>query len=160
MKIFIYNNQKTFRISKNHLKKQIKEILKHEKVGCDELSLHLVDEKTISNLHDEYFNDPKPTDCISFPIDPPNSPGYCILGEVFVCSDIAEKYAESHNINPYDELTLYVIHGLLHLIGYDDISEKEKIIMRKKEKSCMDLIKDKNLGICTKHTKQLKNINE
>lgn len=156
MKINIYNNQKKLSLSKKALQKLIKELLKNEALNCDELSLYFVDEKEIKKLHKKYFNDSSTTDCISFPIDSPlDKTNHCFLGEVFICTDTAIKYAKDHNLNPLDETALYIIHGLLHLIGYDDISEKDKTIMRKKEKSCMNLIKAKNLGISTKHTKQL-----
>ena len=70
---------------------------------------------------------------------------YKILGDIFVCTDVACQYAKEHNIDSYNEMTLYVIHGLLHLIGYDDIEENDKKAMRKKEKSCIDLLRDRNL---------------
>lgn len=156
MKINIYNYQKKLTLSRRSLQKIIKELLNNEGLSCSELSLYFVDEKAIKKLHKKYFNDSSTTDCISFPIDSPSEKSqYSILGEIFICTDIAIKYAKDHNLNPLDETALYIIHGFLHLIGYDDISEKDKTIMRKKEKSCMNLIRAKKLGISSKHTKQL-----
>ena len=161
MKINIYNSQKSLKISKKAIQKQVIEILTFEKVNCDELSLYFVTEKEIQKLHKKYFNDPSSTDCISFPIDNPKEKNhYCFLGEIFVCTDTAIKYGIDNNISPYDETTLYIIHGILHLLGYDDISEKDKTTMRKKEKKCMNLIKNMKLGLCAKHTKQLTENNE
>ena len=84
-------------------------------------------------LHARFFGDPSLTDCISFPMDSEAQEGYRILGEVFVCPQVARRYAESHKGDPYWETTLYVVHGLLHLMGYDDISEKERSLMRAAE---------------------------
>lgn len=161
MKINIYNSQKSIKISKRSIQKQIKAVLQSENVNCDELSLYLIDEKSIKKLHKDFFNDDTSTDCISFPIDSPEEfHNYSILGEVFVCPEVAIRYSKEHDISSYDETTLYIIHGLLHLLGYDDISEKDKTTMRKKEKKCMSVLKAMNLGICKKHTKQLMENNE
>lgn len=101
------------------------------KVPFEEVSIYFVSEKKISKLHDLFFQDPSPTDCISFPVDETH------LGEIFVCPKVAIQYASKRGLAPYKETTLYIIHGLLHLIGYDDLEKKAKETMRKKEKSCM-----------------------
>lgn len=104
----------------------VSSVLKYLDVECEEVALYFVSTKTICELHDQFFQDPSPTDCISFPLGKPH------LGEIFVCPQAAIDYGA-----PYPETTLYIIHGLLHLIGYDDLNPKDKRVMRKKEKSCM-----------------------
>jgi probable rRNA maturation factor len=106
----------------------------------DELIIHLVDKKTITQLHADFFDDPTPTDCISFPMDEDRSSGYQLLGEIFVCPEVAIEYAEEHQENVYKELCLYIIHGILHLLGYDDIEEADRVVMRQKEALCMKFI--------------------
>ena len=76
---------------------------------------------------------------MSFPIDEIH------LGEVFVCPKTAIEYAGEKKLPIYEELSLYVVHGLLHCLGYDDLEPAKRRIMRKKEKSCMDLIRTKDL---------------
>ena len=93
----------------------------------------------LAKLHDQFFQDPTPTDCISFPLDQQH------LGEIFVCAKTAVEYATKRNLPPYEELSLYVIHGILHCLGFDDLEPSEKRIMRKKEKRCMALIKTQDL---------------
>lgn len=154
MKINIYNYQKDLRFSKPLIKKMVKEVLNFENVNCDELSLYFVNEKIICELHEKYFGDSSSTDCITFPIDNPKEKKACFLGEVFICPKTAINYAQKHSLEPLNELYLYIIHGLLHLLGYDDISKKDKTIMRKKEKSCMSLIKEKKLETPSKFIKQ------
>ena len=86
-------------------------------------------------LHRDYFNDSSPTDCISFPIDNPVPENYSLMGDVFVCPETALIYSEKHKVNPYQEITLYIVHGLLHLMGYDDIEladQEKKCVERKK----------------------------
>ena len=106
-------------------------VLDLKKIQCEEVSLYFVTERAICQLHRQFFDDPSPTDCITFPIDQET------LGEIFVCPKVAICYASEMQIDPYEEVALYIIHGLLHLIGYDDLTPPERRIMRKNEKKCM-----------------------
>ena len=147
MKVTIVDKQTSLEISEKLVEKQVKAILKEEKIKTDEVILHFVDEKTIKKLHLKLFNDPKETDCITQPIDRPGSEtaGYHILGEAFICADVAIKNAFEFKTTPYHELTLYVIHTILNLIGYDDINKEEVKLMRKKENYYLNLLKEKNI---------------
>ena len=145
MKVTIFDHQKGLKIYKRAVTKMVKALLSYLNVDCYEVILHFVDEPKICELHEEFFNDPSPTDCISFPIDDENTVENRILGEVFVCTDTAIKYAKAHNLDSYEETYLYIVHGILHLIGFDDIQEKDRIIMKKKEKQCMDFLISQNL---------------
>jgi probable rRNA maturation factor len=132
--VHIDNHQKAFPIEKRFFSTLIKEVLSFLNVNCKEISIYFTTEEEISKLHDEFFQDPTPTDCISFPLDDEH------LGEVFVCPSVALDYAKKHDILPIQEVVLYVIHGILHLIGYDDMDPKSKKIMRAQEKKCMNHI--------------------
>jgi probable rRNA maturation factor len=127
----IFNRQKDLKIDKGSARALVLELFKYLKLPPADLSLYFVTEKEICKLHAEFFDDPRPTDCISFPIDEEH------LGEIFVCPKTAISYGKKHKIDPYTETTLYIVHGLLHLIGYDDLEPVKKRSMRKKEKSCM-----------------------
>lgn len=63
--------------------------------------------------------------------------GYRVLGDIFVCPQTAVDYATRRDGDPYWEMTLYVVHGLLHLMGYDDIEPKERRRMRAAERRQM-----------------------
>ena len=125
----------------------VAEVLSLEKTSCDEVGIHYVETKIICDLHAEYFDDPSPTDCISFPIDQDIVTGYRLLGDVFVCTETAVLYAQQQQLDPYQETMLYVVHGLLHLLGYDDIEEGERAIMRKAEARHMDHLKSLHLSL-------------
>jgi probable rRNA maturation factor len=142
MNILVFNKQKDLKIPIKQVKKLVSAFLCFEKVDCSEVSLYFVSEKVICQLHDQFFQDPTSTDCISFPLGIDGS-----LGEVFICPLTALLYAEKKGLDPYQETALYIIHGLLHLIGYDDLEEKQRRIMRKKEKSCMRHLEDKNISL-------------
>ena len=106
-------------------------VLDHLKVSPEEIAIYFVSEKKICQLHEQFFQDPTPTDCISFPLDE----NY--LGDIFVCPATALSYAAKNNLDPQEETVLYIVHGILHLLGYDDLEVKARRLMRKKEKSCM-----------------------
>lgn len=131
MTIFISNRQKDLKIGKASVRSFVSALLAYLKVSYDEAAIYLVTAKQIATLHSRFFQDPTPTDCISFPLDGKH------LGEIFVCPSVAIQYAKKRNLDPYRETALYVIHGILHVIGYDDLEKKNRQMMRKKEKSCM-----------------------
>lgn len=146
MKVTYYDSQSSVEIPPLRLEYLVQVLLKLKGIETDEVIFHFVDKRTISQLHQDFFNDPSPTDCISFPIDGKNEAtvGHHILGEVFVCPEVAQEYAEKHQLKFSEELSLYIIHGLLHLLGYDDIDAEEEKIMREEEKKCMKVLKQQN----------------
>lgn len=131
MCISVHNSQKDLKINKGSTRTLVKEVLSFLNVPFEEVAIYFVTEKKICELHDQFFQDPSSTDCISFPLDEKH------LGEVFVCPKTAVEYAKKRELDPYQETSLYIIHGLLHLIGYDDLEKNARREMRKKEKSCM-----------------------
>jgi len=142
MHIQIYNRQKTVKISKVRVKKIVTQVIAFENQHCDEVAIHFVSVKEICDLHQTFFNDPSQTDCISLPMDDSSETHYRVLGEVFVCTETAVQYAASHQSDLYNELTLYIVHGLLHLMGYDDIKTKDRTAMRSAEKRHMEELKN------------------
>lgn len=119
----------------------VTKVLDFEDCVCDEVSLFFVETEEICQLHEQYFHDPSPTDCISFPMDKEAVGGTFVLGEVFVCPETAIKYVEEKGGDASQEMILYVIHGLLHLLGYDDIDEGDRAQMRLAEQRNMENIK-------------------
>ena len=100
-----------------------------------ELSIHLVDEPTIEDLHIRWLDLPGPTDVMSFPMDEltPGSghpeapqPGPSMLGDIVLCPDFAARQAEKAGHPLSHELVLLTVHGLLHLLGYDHIESDEE----------------------------------
>ncbi|KIC74202.1 putative rRNA maturation factor [Neochlamydia sp. EPS4] len=154
VQIHVYNKQKNLSFPLRLVKKIADAVIKLENQSCDELSIYFVTPLVISQLHQQYFNDPSTTDCISFPMDTNNQgeepEKYRILGEIFVCPQTAFEYAKKHSGDPYEECTLYIVHGLLHLMGYEDTERKKKLIMRKAEKKHMVNLKKLNLLLLPK----------
>src|SRR5690349_2777698 len=83
-----------------------------------ELSVAIVGDKRMSELHMRFMNIPGPTDVLTFPLDS-DSAGRVTEGEVVVCLPEARRRAREHRTPVEHELLLYALHGLLHLCGYD-----------------------------------------
>jgi probable rRNA maturation factor len=139
VKIYSINRQRDLKVPSSFVVSIVRIVLQLEKTSCESLSVYFVTEKRICELHQQFFNDPSPTDCISFPINKE------ILGEVFVCPRTALRYVKKHGGDPYREVALYIIHGVLHLLGYDDLEPSQRRVMRKKEKRCME--RSNELGV-------------
>lgn len=134
LKVHVYNQQKALPIKKPFVVNLVKNLLDFLGVSCQEISFYFVTEKKISILHKDFFNDPTVTDCITFPIDQE------FLGEVFICPSVAIDYAKKKDLCPIRETILYLVHGILHLIGYDDLEKNKRKVMRRWEKKCLEHI--------------------
>lgn len=147
MDIHIIQKQNDLKISSPSVKNVVRAFSSSAKVQYDEVTIHFVDTETICDLHAEYFNDPSPTDCISFPMDDINEAGYKMMGDVFVCPQTAVDYVKAHGGDVYQEVTLYVVHGLLHLMGLDDIEEEEIQAMRAAESVHLEHLRKKEIWV-------------
>lgn len=106
-----------------------------------ELSFAIVGEAEIVAMHERFLNDPTVTDVITFP----GSPEDGFAGEVCVCADYAQRQAPLFGQGVDEELTLYMVHGWLHLAGYDDIDEMDRAKMREGEAMAMSLLRERGL---------------
>jgi probable rRNA maturation factor len=128
--ITVTNAQSQLPADKKRLRRAVRMILKDESIERAKIDVAVVDDPTISELHQRYLNDPSPTDVLSFLLE--RSPKY-LEGEIVVSAATAAASAPTYNWTAADELLLYVIHGALHLVGYDDTTSKKRSIMREKE---------------------------
>lgn len=100
-----------------------------------ELSILLVDEATMSAYHEKYVGEPGPTDVLSFPMDelrPPgddDDPPEGLLGDIVLCPTVTNRQALEHGRTPAAEAEYLLVHGLLHLLGYDHGDAPEKAEM-------------------------------
>lgn len=155
MKVLVFDQQSDLSIEPESIKPVIREVLMREGRSTDEVAVYFVTSEEISRLHEEFFQDPSPTDCISFPMDEDlKATGYHILGEIFICPKTALDYvltlSEEISENCYTELTLYLVHGILHLLKYDDVKEEDRKKMRAAEKEHMEHLLRKKLLLKSK----------
>jgi probable rRNA maturation factor len=127
----IANRQKTLPIDRRRMRRTIQTILRDAKISQADISIAIVDDSTIADLHLQYLNDPEPTDVLSFVLD---STEDSLEGEVIASADTAKNCAARYKSTPEDELLRYVIHGTLHLVGYDDLTPRDRAVMRKQER--------------------------
>lgn len=100
-----------------------------------ELSIVLVDEDTMSAYHEKYMDEEGPTDVLSFPMDelrPPaddEEPPEGLLGDIVLCPAVTARQAAEHGRTPDAEAEYLLVHGLLHLLGYDHATAEERAEM-------------------------------
>ena len=100
-----------------------------------ELSVLLVDEPTMADYHVRFMDLPGPTDVLSFPMDelrPPSDdeePPLGLLGDIVLCPTVTAAQAAENGRTPESEADYLLVHGLLHLLGYDHAEPAEKKVM-------------------------------
>jgi probable rRNA maturation factor len=103
-----------------------REALRGEGLARAELSLSFVDDDEIARLHERYLGEPGPTDVLSFPLGDADEDGVRIVGDVVVAPSVA---ARNNPSDPAGELRLLVVHGILHLLGYDHEADGDRARM-------------------------------
>lgn len=101
-----------------------------------ELSLVFLTDTALAQLHGDFLADPSTTDVITFE----GAPELGTAGEICVSADTAASYAREHGRDFHTELTLYVVHGWLHLAGHDDLQPVKKRAMRRAEARAMRVL--------------------
>ena len=91
-----------------------------------EVEITLLGEAAIAKVHGEFLQDPTPTDVITFE-----------HGEILIGVPIAAANAKKFRHPADHEVALCAIHGLLHLLGYDDLTEKERVIMHARQEEIL-----------------------
>lgn len=131
MKLEITDLQKLYPVEKNKIRKLVRSILKAEKKDA-ELSIVFVDNKRIKELNTTFLGHRNATDVLSFPYHEPSGHD-TIAGEVIVSVEMAIQWAQKHAYSVEGEIALYLIHGILHLLGYDDKQKSDAKKMHQRE---------------------------
>ena len=129
MKVEIANLQKHYKIKDNKIKQVVEEVL-GKKSSSAKLSIAFVDNNEIKKLNKKYFDSDDVTDVIAFPLNNHNN---SLNGEIVVSVETAVDTADKENVDVEGEIILYVVHGLLHLLGYSDVDRDDAVIMHEKE---------------------------
>ena len=157
MNVLIDNRQDIIEIKpeiESFVNKVIKAVLEFENCNDNyEISISFVDNEEIKDLNKQYRNIDAPTDVLSFPMLEFNkkSNDETIVKEVFIDEEIplgdivisTEKVieqAKEYGHGQDRELAFLLVHGMLHLLGYDHIQESDEIIMRKKQEEILELL--------------------
>lgn len=106
----------------------LRTLAEHDALEGASVDIAVVDDPTIHLLNRERLDHDWPTDVVSFLYE--ESP---VTGELIVSADTAERVANEYAWDPAAELALYVVHGTLHLLGYDDQTDEERLQMQQEE---------------------------
>ena len=103
-----------------------------------DLSLVLTTDREIHRFNRTYLGHDRPTDVLAFNLNEPKRfSKKPFLGDVMISVDRARMYAKRYNNTLWGEIKLYIAHGILHLLGYDDHRLKDRLRMRRKEKEIL-----------------------
>ncbi|MCM8797542.1 MAG: rRNA maturation RNase YbeY [Candidatus Omnitrophica bacterium] len=139
MEITVKNSQKKIPVSPAKIKKTILNVLSAEGFKKNaELSVYFVTDIRIRALNRKFLHKDEATDVLAFNLSKAGRKD-SLVGDIVVSAEMALRNARIFQTNPKDELRLYVVHGLLHLLGYDDQNIDAKKLMRQKEKKYANL---------------------
>ena len=115
------------------------QVLDDGNVKSGKINVVLVDSDTIRQYNRDFLQHDYPTDVISFPAEDRRSEGY-LEGEVLACTEIANERAKEFGWTAEEELLLYIVHGMLHLTGYNDTNSEQQAAMQEKERTYLETL--------------------
>jgi len=131
-RISIHNQQEPVPVDFKRMREVARAVLDGEGKPDAEVSLAFVDNATIHALNKRYLDHDEPTDVLSFPLSDPKARK--LSGELVLGAEVALAQATERGHDVQAELALYVIHGLLHLCGHDDVEDDDRAEMRRLER--------------------------
>jgi probable rRNA maturation factor len=129
VQIIIVNQQKRIPVHKKKIKEIVLKTLKILKVKLTgELSVLYTDNRTIQQLNYRFLGRKEPTDVLCFDL----SDGEDIFADIVISAEKAQENSRLFKTSPSWEARLYLVHGILHLLGYKDRKKKDRIRMQRK----------------------------
>ena len=145
LKIQISSQQRRIKIDKRRIRVSVTKLLQLMDCAGKEISITFVDDRLIQKLNKQYLSRDCPTNVISFSLKEGEygeiNPG--ILGDIVISVDTALRDAETGHFSFNEEILFLIIHGLLHLLGYDheNTSRDKALKMRRKEKELFRILR-------------------
>ena len=135
----INNKFTNHKISNSIISKILNLLIKHEQKEINSLNIIIEDDEFLKELKKEYFNQDIYTDVITFNLEDKNKP---IDGEIYISLPRVIDNSKTYNSNISKEFKRVIIHGILHLFGYEDITVNQKKEMRLLEDQYINLVKE------------------
>lgn len=135
--VFVANEQTDVDLDERRLVSLVRTAAGEEDVDPRaEISLLLVERHAMASLKEKWLGEPGPTDVLAFPMDEqaPDDEPY-VLGDIVVCPDVAREQAGGGKV--VEEVDLLVVHGFLHLLGYDHVRTQDAKSMRHRERTIL-----------------------
>lgn len=133
IRISVFNTHPRYRIPSNPVCLLARRVLRAEGEANATIGVVFTDNPTMTSLNRKYLNHRTTTDVISFPLTDEGSG--TLEGEVYVNLDQARRQASYYGVTIKAEVGRLVVHGVLHLVGYEDNTAKQKVRMRELENS-------------------------
>ncbi len=151
MNLHIQNNQRKIKIDRRKIRGTIFKILKILDCVDKEITLSFVDDEKIKQLNKQYLGKDRATNVLSFSLqeDEYGNINPQILGDIVISVETAQKDAIQGNLTIAQEIDFLIIHGLLHLLGYDheNTTKKETSKMRKKERELFNSVNGSDIKL-------------
>ncbi|MBF0521598.1 MAG: rRNA maturation RNase YbeY [Candidatus Omnitrophica bacterium] len=146
MEVTVQNHQKKLSLNCPQITRNATKILQHEELEHATLALVFVTGQKIRALNKKYLHQSVTTDVLAFegsgPLgnEKPGGKRPCLYGDIIISTDAVLQNSRIYRTTPSYELTLYIAHGILHLLGYDDHKKIDIQKMRAKEKEVMEFL--------------------
>jgi len=132
MEIEIHQLPKSLKLNENQLSELVKKVCLEIALKAHSIAFVFVDDEYLAEMHDQYLDDPDKTDVITFNLGDEN-----IEGEIYISFERALEQAKEFNVTLEEEIIRLIIHGLLHLAGYDDLNDSDRNKMKAVEKTLL-----------------------
>jgi len=131
----ISSSQKAIRVPRKKIAALVALVSAAESADLDEVDIAIVTARRIAALNRRYLRHRGATDVLSFDL---SQPGGGIAVQLIVCGELAVREARARGLGPQRELMLYVLHGLLHVLGYDDTTPQAAEEMRTRQEELLE----------------------
>ncbi len=128
--VSIANQQESLPLDNALIRRAVRTVLMGEGCRKAKISIAVVTDPTIHALNKRFLDHDYPTDVLTFPLDNGKAG---LEGEIVISSDTAIRQGAEYENDPQRELLLYIVHGVLHLMDYDDQNEAAERAMRARE---------------------------
>lgn len=132
----ISSTQNAVRVPRQKIRQLVELVARQERQPLAEVDIALVNSEQMAQMNYQYLRHRGDTDVLSFDLSDGQTPGIC--AQLVICGDVAARQGPLHGTSAQRELLLYVVHGLLHMMGYDDQTIRGAAAMHAREDELLD----------------------
>lgn len=131
VEVVVSHSRRERRVSKKAIQQIVSFVLKSEKVSAGKISIVFVDDSAIKKINTKYLGHHYSTDVITFPVEAQPF----LEAEIYINVKQARRQARQYRVTILNELTRLIVHGVLHVVGYDDsrTNQREKMFERQEK---------------------------